>query len=71
MAVAEPADLVITVSDLHPRHCAWGLREFWRNHGLDFADFLLNGIRADRLLSTGDPRAVAAVKRKQGVPDGE
>lgn len=61
--MSEP--LIITASDLTPRHCAWGLRYWFRLHGMDFADFLKNGISVERMLATGDRLAVEAVERKR------
>jgi hypothetical protein len=63
-------DCVLVISDLIPPHCAWGLRYFWRQHNLDFADFLQNGIGAKTLWDTGDSQARAAVTRKLEVQRG-
>lgn len=60
-------DPVITVGDLRPLHCVWGLRHWWSLHNLDFADFLKNGVRASVLLATGDDLARNAVQRVTGV----
>lgn len=64
MIAAELSSVIIRAADLIPPHCAWGLRHWWRLQGLDFADFLKNGISADRLLATGDDLARAAVNSK-------
>ena len=64
MTGADVQGLVIRVSDLIPPHCPWGLRHWWRQHNLDFKDFLANGIDAARLLETGDELARQAVARK-------
>ena len=63
--MTELSRVLLTVSDLIPPHCPWGLRAFWRTHRLDFADFLKNGISAEALLATGDATAAEAVARKQ------
>ena len=59
--------VIVTPGDLIPPHCAWGLRHWWRLQGLDFKDFLKNGISAARLLATGDDLAKQAVDRKLEV----
>ena len=59
-------DVRLTVDDLIPPHCPWGLRAFWKLHGLDFADFLKNGVLSSVLLATGDATAAEAVARKRG-----
>lgn len=43
------------------RLCSGGTRGWWRDHGLDWSDFLANGIPAERLAATGDPLALRAV----------
>ena len=58
------AEVILRVDDLIPPHCAWGLRYWWREHNLDFSDFLKNGIAASVLLATGDEQARQAVARK-------
>ena len=57
-------DVRLTVDDLIPPYCPWGLRAFCKLHGLDFADFLKNGISASAALATGDASAAEAVARK-------
>lgn len=42
--------------------CARGQKKWFESNGLDFGDFLTNGITAERLLSTGDGLAVKAVE---------
>ena len=54
---------IITVADLRPYHCVTGIRRWFELHGLDFADFLKNGIDAEALLATGDALAINAVER--------
>jgi hypothetical protein len=43
--------------------CSAGARTWWESEGLDWTDFLRNGIPVERLKATGDPRAlrVAAI----------
>lgn len=43
------------------RLCAPGTRQWFRNHGFDWNDFLFNGIDADKLTATGDHWALKAV----------
>ena len=69
--MTEAQDVRLTVDDLIPPYCAWGLRSFWKLHGLDFADFLKNGILASALLATGDATAEEAVARKRGSRRGQ
>lgn len=38
--------------------CADGTRDWWRDNGLDWRDFVRNGIPADKLAATGDPFAI-------------
>lgn len=40
--------------------CARGSREFFRKHGLDWNDFLTNGIPVSKLEEIGDPIALRA-----------
>lgn len=65
MILSEP-EPIITINDLIPPYCAWGVRHWFTQHGLNFRDFLQNGIPASRLLATGDGQAVEAVQRKLG-----
>lgn len=61
----------VTVEDLMPHHCAWGLRSWWRLHDLDFKDFMQNGISVARLRQVDDQLARAAIARKLGGVDGQ
>lgn len=42
--------------------CASGARGFWKHHGLDWSDFLANGIAADTLAATGEPAALRVIE---------
>lgn len=55
-------DLIVSPAEAAQLYCAWGLRKWWREHELDFADFLKNGIQASTLLATEDPLAVRLVE---------
>lgn len=49
--------------------CAGGARDWWKHRGLDWNDFLTNGIPIETLLETGDPDAkrVAELARNDHV----
>lgn len=53
---------------VHVRHlrtakiCVPGARDWWARRGLDWRDFVRNGIDAETLLETGDPDAVRVVE---------
>lgn len=42
--------------------CAEGGRQWFARYGLDWSDFVKNGIAAERLLATGDALAAALVE---------
>ena len=57
---------MITINDVRASgHCARGARVWFEAHGLDFRDFLKNGIGEDKLLATGDAMAIEVVMRKR------
>lgn len=41
--------------------CSAGTREFFNKHGLDFSDFLKNGITEEQLIKTNDLQAKKVV----------
>lgn len=57
--------LIVTIEHLHTvptwtgraGYCARKSREFFAAHGLDWLDFVRNGIPAERLIATGDALA--------------
>lgn len=56
-------DFIITARNLQAKgFCASGARRWFTAHGLDFNDFLKNGILASELLATGDGMAARAVE---------
>ena len=57
--------MIITIDDMRPKYCAWGIRKWFNEHDLDLKAFLENGIDADVLLATGDPLVVEIVERKR------
>ncbi len=44
------------------RYCAPGARAFFARHGLNWSDFLRNGVDAEALAATGDAMALKAVQ---------
>ena len=57
----------IYMSDLRKaKMCAKGTRAFFLAHGLDFQDFLKNGIDAELLLATNDAMAKQVVEVTNG-----
>lgn len=56
-----------------PGFCRGGTRAFFVRHGLDWADFVRNGIAADKLEATGDAMALALAawaRKCEGDNDG-
>jgi hypothetical protein len=48
-------EIRVTLQDLRAaRYCLGGARLFCRQHGLDWAGFLVGGVSAERLRATGD-----------------
>lgn len=61
--------VIVRMGDLRTlRYCARGVREFFGRYGLDYGDFLQNGVPADKLLkaSDNDAMAEAAVEVARG-----
>lgn len=60
--------MIVTMRDVRAcKMCARGARAFFVRHGLDWGDFLVNGIDSKALEQTGDAmamRVVAHVSRK-------
>lgn len=46
--------------------CSGGAREFFNRHGLDWADFLKNGIEREKLVATKDAMAIQVVRASYG-----
>lgn len=54
---------IVRIDDItRAGHCASGARRWFEAHGLDFRDFLKNGLAAETLLATGDALAVRVVE---------
>lgn len=47
-------------------YCSRGARVFFERHGLDWTEFLLNGIDASKLVATGDAMAIKVVELAHG-----
>lgn len=56
----------IRMSDLRSVGVCDRVRFWFRKHGLDWADFLKNGIEDERLLRTGDAQAFRVVEEIRG-----
>jgi len=55
-------DLRVTIADVRKLgYCVSGQRRFAEQHGIDFKDFIRNGIPASTLLATDDDMARRAV----------
>jgi hypothetical protein len=46
--------------------CSRGARAWFTRHGLDWAEFITNGIDAELVLATGDAMAIRVVKVARG-----
>lgn len=61
----EPENIRITINDIRAAgHCTKGARRWFENYGLDFRDFLKNGISGADFLATGDGLAAQVFQRK-------
>ncbi len=50
-------------------YCVGGSQTFFKRHGLNFRDFLSNGVSFEKLQATGDSMALKAIeyaKKRQG-----
>jgi hypothetical protein len=58
----------VTMADARAcKMCARGARAFFRRHGLDWSQFIREGVESDVLVSTGDamaPKVVEHAKRR-------
>lgn len=54
--------MIVTMRDVRAcKMCARGARAFFKRHGLDWSDFIRNGIDASVLEATGDAMALKVV----------
>ncbi len=71
--VAPEDPILVRVEDLRAaRLCLQGARPWFRRHGFDWQDFLISGISADRLATTGDAlalRVIATARERVGRED--
>jgi hypothetical protein len=59
--------MIITMRDIRrAKMCSLGARAFAKRHGLDWSEFLKNGIDSDKLLATGDAMARRIVEVANG-----
>jgi len=60
-------DLIVTIKDVRAaKLCAGGSRKFCRRHGIDWNDFVTNGIPASRLLEIDSAIMVDLVEVARG-----
>lgn len=52
------------------KRCSSGTRNWWAKHGLDWRDFVKNGIAGEVLVATGDPMALEVVEFARAERDG-
>jgi len=58
--------MIIRISDIRQSgYCVSGARDWFNRHGLDFKDFLKNGIESKTLLEEGDELARKVVTEAQ------
>lgn len=54
-------DVTLTMAHFrHLKYCSRGVREFFSKYGLDYSDFLRNGISAEKLLRVSNNDAMVA-----------
>ena len=62
--------MIVRLEDMHAiDFCNRGARQWFKEHGLSWADFVRDGLEAETLLATGDAMAadvVAAARRREG-----
>lgn len=59
--------MIITRTDCHEVfYCSKGIRRFFIKYGLDYSDFLKNGIEADKLSALNDSMADKVLEAKRG-----
>ncbi len=59
--------MIVTMRDVRAcKMCARGARAFFNRHGLDWSDFIRNGIDSSVLEATGDAMALRVVGYVRG-----
>lgn len=62
---------IVTITDVRRAgYCAPGIRTWFESMGLDFRDFLKNGIDIERLRETGDGHALTLIERLEAKDRG-
>lgn len=65
-------DFVVTMDDVRGAgHCVRGAKRWFEGYGLDFRDFLSNGIPASKMLATGDAYGIQVVEFARNRLGGE
>jgi hypothetical protein len=65
--MTEVQPIVVTMADVRAANmCSGGARYFFKRNGLDWQDFLRNGIPAKTLIELGDPMALQVVEAANG-----
>ena len=55
--------MIVTMQDCRELgYCAYGVRRFFKEHDLDFKDFLKNGIEEEKLAATEQGLALKAIE---------
>lgn len=68
--MSEPTPEIITVTDIRKQgYCVQGIKTWFSAHGLNFSEFLQQGVESDRLLATGDELARKVVEAKMKAGD--
>jgi hypothetical protein len=55
--------IIVTIEHLRPGYCGPGTKAFFEKHGLDWRNFVKNGIDAQKLVDTGDVLAIKLAER--------
>ncbi|MDF3932926.1 hypothetical protein [Pseudomonas citronellolis] len=71
--------MIVTIQHLHTvptwngrqGYCHGKARDFFSEHGLDWMDFVQNGIDEQLLVDTGDGLALLLVEHAREVSDGQ
>lgn len=57
--------ILITINDVRKAgHCVAGARRWFEGHGIDFREFVRDGIDAETLAATGDALALQVIEAK-------
>lgn len=62
----EPYNPIIRIDDIRlAGHCVRGAGKWFERHGLNFREFIKNGLPADQFIAAGDALAQRVVDRKK------